>query len=148
MSLGSTLLASALEALSSRSPGTGALRSTIGSVLRFPIQAVAVFVTAPFLAIRVATIAKNPWRRAIATTGLLISVLLAWLAGTFLGTLVGALFIASDVGVLVGLGFLFGSLMSVVLSVAFCLLVFDATSWLFLQMSAEDVVEALKAAYD
>lgn len=145
MGLASSLLSSALTALSHRSEGTGALRSAVGSVMRFPIKAIAVFIAAPYLVLKVAMLARNPWRRTIAVIGLFLSVGLAWLAGTSLGSVVGAIFIASQVSILIGIGFLLGTTLSVVLSVAFCLLVFNATSWLFLQMSAEDVVECLKA---
>jgi hypothetical protein len=145
MSLTSTLFASALDALIKRPTGSGSLATVAKSVLRYPIKAVAAFVVAPFLAFRVARAARNPARRAIAGIGLFVAVLLAWLAGTFLGTAVGALLVMSHIGLFWGIGFLIGTTLSVALSVVFSILVLNATSWLFLHMSSEEVVAYLNS---
>lgn len=145
MSLITTLLSTAIGAIpKDATRGVGTLGSIIKSVARYPIKALATFFMAPILALRVASLAKNPIRRVIAAVGLLLSVLFAWLAGTFLGSLVGAVFVLSHFGPLMAFGFLVGSTLSVVLSAAFSIFVLNATSWLFLHMSSEDVVEHLR----
>lgn len=145
MSLFTTLYTTAISAMQKDAEqGGGALRSITRTVVRYPIKAIATFLLAPFLAIRVAMIVKNPIRRTIAIVGLLLSVVLAWLAGTLLGSTLGALFVMSHVSVLMGIGFLLGTTFSVVLSAAFSIFVLNATSWIFLHMSSEDVVEHLK----
>lgn len=146
MSMFATLLQSIFGAVSKEAGNGSSLSSIIKSVVRYPIKTIATFFTAPILILRLALTVKNPIRRLIAVVGLLISILLAYLAGTFLGSVVGAIFIFSHVGPLVAAGFLLGSTLSVVLSVAFTLFVFNATSWLFLHMSSEDVVEHLRSA--
>jgi len=119
--------------------------TVLKSIARYPIKAVAAFFVAPFLAFRVARMAKNPVRRAVAGVGLFISVLLGWFAGTALGTAAGALLIASKVGLLWGIAFFVGTLLSVTLSVAFSILVFNATALFFLHASSEEVIEYLCA---
>ena len=142
----SQLAVSALEAvLRQRKTGGSSVRAAATSVLRYPLKAVAAFFTAPFLAFRVARVAKNPVRRLIAGVGLFIAMLAGWFAGTALGTAAGALLIASHVGLLWGLAFFVGTSISVVMSVAFSFLVLNATAWLFLHISSEEVVEYLRS---
>lgn len=130
---------------SSSEKGSGALSTTISTVVRYPIKALAAFFVAPLLAFRIARIAKNPLRRAVATIGMLIAVLLAWLAGTFLGSLAGAALISSKFGFLVALGFLVGTTLSVVLSVTFSILVLNATCLFFVHASKQEVIDYLVA---
>jgi len=144
-----SLFAIGMEAIAkNRSNGQGALAGAMASIMRYPIKAVAAFLVAPFLVFRVAKFAKNPIRRVIATVGLFLSILLSWAAGTFLGTMAGALFVLSKLGPLIALGFVLGTILSVTLSVAFSMLVLNATSWLFLQLSSEDVIAHLKSISD
>lgn len=128
-----------------RARGGSSLGGAIAAVVRLPFRAIAAFFTAPFLAFRVAAVAKNPVRRAIAGVGLFIAMLAGWFAGTFLGTTTAALLIAAKVGLFWGFAFFIGTTISVVLSVAFSYLVLSATSYFFLQMSSEDVVEYLRS---
>lgn len=147
MSWTSTVFATAIEALSRRSKEESTpLRTVARSIWRSPIKLVAAFIFAPFLAFRVARAAKNRTRRLIAGAGLFLAILLAWLAGTLLGTAAGALLIASQVGIIWGLAFFVGTAVSVTLSVAFSILVLNATSLLFLQLSSEEVVEYLRTS--
>lgn len=140
-----SLFASGMEAISkSQSNGKGALAAAIFSIIRYPIKAIAAFVVAPFLVFRVARYAKNPIRRGVATVGLFMAVLSAWVAGTFLGTLAGGLFVLSKFGPFIAMGFLLGTTLSVILSVAFSMIVLNATSWFFLQLSSDDVIAHLK----
>ena len=140
------LFATGMEAITkNRNNGQGALAGAMASVIRYPIKAVAAFAVAPFLAFRVARFAKNPIRRAIATVGLFLAVLLAWAAGTFLGTMAGALLVLSAFGPIIALGFVLGTTLSVTLSVSFSILVLNATSWFFLHLSSEDVIAHLKS---
>ncbi|UCV07203.1 hypothetical protein [Dechloromonas denitrificans] len=140
------LIANGLEAItSSKDKNGGALFATLSSVLRYPIKAIAAFILAPFLAFRIAALAKNPIRRLIAGTGLVLAIFLAWAAGTFLGTMIGALFVGSKFGFVVGAGFLLGTAVSVTLSVAFSILVLNTTAWAFLHLSSEEVISYLKS---
>lgn len=132
-------------ALKQKSSGGSAFRTVATSVLRTPVKAVAAFICAPFLALRVALAAKNPVRRAIAGAGLFIAVMAAWFAGTFLGTLAGAALVAAKLGLFWGFAFLISTSISVVLSVTFSLLVLNATALFFLHMSSEEVVQYLQA---
>lgn len=146
MSIFSTLFSAAITAIpKDAANGVSTLGSITRSVTRYPIKAFATFFMAPILIVRVARVTKNPIRRLIASIGLFLAVLLSYISGTFLGSVVGALFVASHVGWLVGLGFLVGSTLSVFLSLIFSIFVLNATSWIFLQMSAEDVVEHLNS---
>lgn len=140
-----SIFATGIEALrKNQSTGRSSLIATLSSVARYPLKAIAAFITAPFLAYRVARSAKNPFRRMIASVGLVLAVLLALGAGTFLGTVAGGILIYSAFGPLIALGFILGTALSVILSVTFSIFVLNATSWLFLHMSSEDVIEYLK----
>jgi len=119
------------------------LKRLFHKVASHPIKMLAAFFTAPILITRLALTVRNPWRRTIAIVGLILSVSLAYLSGTFLGTVAGALFVMSGVGVLVGLGFLIGSFLSIFLSLAFSLLTLNTVSLLFLKMSTQEVVDYL-----
>jgi hypothetical protein len=112
-------------------------------VIGHPVKVVASFVTAPILVIRIAWTVKNPVRRTIAIVGLLLSLALSYVAATFLGTLAGAAFVASNIGILAGIGFFVGTTLSVYLSVIFSILVFNAVSFVFLKISAQEVVDHL-----
>lgn len=148
MSLTANIFATAIDALSKKPDGSGSLITVIRSLVRYPVKTVAAFLCAPILAFRVARVAKNPIRRLIASTGLFISFILAWFAGTFIGTATGAALISTKFGVLVGLGFFIGTSFSITLSVAFSIVVLNASSWFFLQMSSEEVVAYLKSISD
>lgn len=146
MSWTATLFATALDALSKKPKGSGSpFGSVTKSVLRYPIKTIAAFVTAPFLAFRVARSAKNPTRRVMAGIGLFIAITMAWLAGTLIGTATGALLIMSHMGLMWGLAFFVGTTLSVTLSVIFSILVLNATAWFFLHMSSEEVIDYLRS---
>lgn len=113
-------------------------------VASHPIKMIAAFFTAPFLMVRVALKVKNPIRRILSVSGLIVALLLAYLAGTFLGSLAGAAFVASQVGYLMAAGFLIGSTLSVLFSVTFCIFVFNLVSLVFLKMSTQEVVDYLQ----
>lgn len=119
------------------------VKSIFKKVVSHPIKMLAAFFSAPFLIIRLAIVVQNPWRRGIAVVGLFLAVLLAYLSGTFLGTFVGAMLVMSGVGFLVGVGFLFGSLLSVFLSLTFSVLVLNSVSFIFLKLSTQEVVDYL-----
>lgn len=121
----------------------GRLKLIFKQVASHPIKMLAAFFSAPFLIVRLAITMRNPWRRFIAIFGLILGLVLAYLSGTFLGTFVGAWFVMSGVGVLVGLGFLFGSLLSVFLSLTFSVFVLNAVSFIFLKLSTQEVVDYL-----
>ncbi|PIV91798.1 MAG: hypothetical protein COW45_03370 [Gallionellales bacterium CG17_big_fil_post_rev_8_21_14_2_50_54_146] len=120
MSWSAALFATAIEAIGKDSTsGANALRSIVKSVIRFPIKTIAAFFMAPILVFKVAMVAKNPFRRLIAIVGLLLSVVLSWLAGTLLGSVAGFIFVGTHIGWLVAFGFFFVTTLSVILSVAF-----------------------------
>jgi len=140
------LFAAGIDAINkNQKNGQVALATTLSSIIRQPIKIIAAFVVAPFLAFRIARAAKNPIRRAIASVGLVLAVLLACAAGTFLGSMAGAVLVLSAFGPLMAIGFLLGTTLSLTLSVAFSILVLNATSWFFLHMSSEDVIAYLNS---
>jgi hypothetical protein len=57
----------------------------------------------------------------------------------------GAALVFSAFGPLMAIGFLIGTTLSITLSVAFSILVLNATSWFFLHMSSEDVIAYLNS---
>ena len=122
-------------------------KSKIGAIFKkiasHPFKVLASFFAAPFLVFRIALLVDNPMRRIIAIIGLLLSLALSYVAATFLGTLVGAVFVASHIGILAGIGFLFGTALSVYLSVIFSIIVFNTVSFVFLKVSSQDVVDYL-----
>ena len=122
----------------------GNLMSVFSKIYAYPIKIIASYVFAPILVVRIALIVKDPMRRLIAVLGLLLSILGAYGAATFLGTIAGALFVGSHIGILSGFGFFFGTVISVWLSVVFSIVVFNSISWFFLHMSSQEVVEYLK----
>ena len=143
---GKSAIESVLDAiLSDASQERSKLKRIFQSIASHPIKMLAAFFAAPFLIVRLAVTVRNPWRRTIAIVGLVLAVVLAYLAGTFLGTVAGALLVMSGVGVLVGLGFLVGTFLSVFLSLSFSLIVLNTVSLLFLKMSSKEVVDYLKS---
>ena len=136
------------QALSAVANDVSKEKSKLGHIFRkvasHPIKMVAAFFTAPFLMIRVAWKVENPIRRIIAIVGFIIAFLSAYVAGTFLGSIMGAVFVASKVGYIVAFGFLLGTTTSVMLSVTFCIFVFNSLSLVFLKMSSQDVVDYLQ----
>lgn len=122
-------------------------KSKFGAVFKkiagHPIKVLASYIAAPVLVFKIAWKVENPIRRTIAIVGLLLSLVLSYLAATFLGTLAGAAFVASHIGVLAAIGFLVGTTLSVYLSVIFSILVFNSVSFIFLKISAQEVVDYL-----
>jgi len=68
---------------------------------------------------------------------------LAYIAGTFLGSLAGAFFVMTHIGFWVGIGFLIGTTLSVYLSVIFSIIVCNTVSFVFLKITAQEVVDYL-----
>lgn len=126
----------ALSALSRRAEGSSGMGSALRSVGRYPLRAVMAFLAAPFLAFRVARYAKSPLRRLVAGTGLFLSLLAAWFAGTFVGSITAAVLVGAKFGALWGIALLVGMSLSVVLSVSFSLVVFNAVALFFLHASS------------
>lgn len=120
------------------------IRSLLKSVLSHPLKLAATFIFAPILLIKVASKVENRGRRIIAYTGLSLSILLSYCAGTFLGTMAGAIFVTTNIGILAGFGFLIGTSFSIFLSVLFCFLILNSTSFLFLKISTQEVIDHLK----
>lgn len=119
--------------------------TTAKSIYRHPVKLLATYIAAPYLVWCIARRASNPNRKYIAALGLFISVLLAWAAGTFLGTFTGAMLITSGFGAFWGISFFIGTSISAILSVAFSVAALNASSYLFLQLSSEDVIEHLRS---
>lgn len=139
------VLANAMAALASTNERNGSrIGDLILAIVRYPAKTVAVFLLAHLLVFRIAALAKNPIRRTISGVGLFLAVLLAMCAGTYLGTALGALFTASQFGITTAIGFLIGTSFSVTLSIVFSVIVLNATSWIFLHISNEDVIEYLR----
>jgi hypothetical protein len=141
-----SFFASALEAIPrGRAAGQSSVASAVRSVVRAPLKAIAAFLFAPFLVLRVARIATDSKRRWVAAVGLFVSAVLALAAGTLLGTLTGTFLIAQLFGWGTAIGFLVGTTFSVILTVTFQVLVLNATCFLFLGLSSGEVVEYLKS---
>lgn len=121
----------------------GKLRAVFKRIAGHPVKILASFLSAPFLVARIAWRTKNPVRRFVALIGLLLSLFLAYGAATFLGSLTGALFIASQVGIIAGIGFFIGAGLSVYLSVIFSILVLNSVAFLFLKLSTQEVLDYL-----
>ena len=119
-------------------------KAVFKKVAGHPIKILASFIAAPFLIIKIAWMVNNPIRRIIAIIGLLLSLLLSYAAATLLGTLVGALFVASHIGILTGVGFLFGTTLSIYLSVIFSIIEFNSVSFIFLKASSQEVIDYLQ----
>jgi hypothetical protein len=120
------------------------LRTIAKEVMSYPIKALAAFIIAPILVMKVALTVKNPLRRTVAIVGLLLALLLSYVAGTALGGFAGFLIIASSIGWLAAVGFAVGTFLSVVLSVTFSIFVFNLVSYIFLKMSSQEVLDYLK----
>jgi len=141
-----TLFASALESIPrSASSGNSSFAAVVRSVIRAPLKAIAAFIFAPFLVLRVDAIATDSRRKWIAAIGLFLASILSLAAGTFLGSLAGAFLVNTLFGPLMAIGFLLGTAFSVVLTVTFQVLVLNATCFLFLGLSSEEVVDYLKS---
>lgn len=142
-----SLFASALGALAqSKADGRIPLIAVLRSVVRTPLKAIGAFVFAPFLVLRIVAMARDPRRKWIAAIGLFLAAVLSLGAGTFLGSLTGALLIGEFFGMGKAAVFLIGTSFSVVLTVTFQVLVLNATCFLFLGLSSEEVVEYLQRA--
>lgn len=113
------------------------------AIFKQPIKLIAAFLTAPALLFKIIRRAENPRRRAMAKLGLVVGVVGAYLAGTFLGTTAAALLITAKVGLIMGLAFWFGTGLSIFLTVLFQLLVFNVITYGFLHMSSEEVMQYL-----
>ncbi|MFC0709970.1 hypothetical protein [Azorhizophilus paspali] len=138
--LGSGIFALARNAANEK----GRLGEVFHRIASHPVKVLASFIMAPVLIVRIAFLVKDPRRRLVAIVGLLLSVLLSYGAATFLGTLVGAAFVASHIGLLAGIGFLFGTTLSVYLSVVFSIVVFHAVSFVFLKIGSQEVLDYLR----
>jgi len=123
------------------------LTTVIGKVFRYPLKMAVLFVASPILLFLIAKSArKSLLQRVIAAFGLLLGIGIAVAVFLFMRTLSGALLMLIHFGVLGFLGFLLGTTLSIVITVAFCLWLLLLISWVFLHMSSEDIVDALKDA--
>jgi ABC-type Mn2+/Zn2+ transport system permease subunit len=111
-----------------------------------PLKAIGAFLFAPFLVFRVASLATDKRRKWVAAIGLFFATVLSLGAGTFLGSLAGFFLMSSLFGPWIAIGFLVGTTFSVVLTITFQVLVLNATCFLFLGLSSEEVVESLQRA--
>ncbi|MEN8206866.1 MAG: hypothetical protein ABFS24_12760, partial [Pseudomonadota bacterium] len=67
------------------------LRHIWHQIKTYPAKAIAAFFTAPILIIKVALTVKDPIRRIIAVTGIVLALILAYVVGTLAGTVAFAL---------------------------------------------------------
>jgi hypothetical protein len=142
-----SLFSTALGAVAqSRSEGRNSVASVIRTIIRAPLKAIGAFIFAPFLVFCVASLATDKRRKWVAAIGLFAAVLLSLGAGTLLGTLAGAFLVNSLFGPWIAIGFLVGTTFSVVLTLTFQVLVLNATCFLFLGLSSEEVVGYLQKA--
>ena len=131
------------EALTAAADEKGKLSRIFKRVASHPVKMIAAFFAAPFLMLRIAWSVKNQVRRFLAIVGLIVAFLMSYVAGTFLGSIAGAALIASKVGYIMALGFLVGTTLSMILSVTFCVFVFNFVSFIFLKMNTQEVIDHL-----
>lgn len=144
MSFTATLLGKGLLAIADQTSIEGSkVKAVIKAIRSYPFKVIATFFVAPFLLLRLAFRVENPFRRTMAVCGILLSIVFAYVAGTFLGSLAGALFILSHYGPLMAVGFLIGSTVSVIFTVTFIIIILNSTSWLFLHLSSQEVIDHL-----
>lgn len=142
-----SLFATGLGAVAqSRAEGRSSIASVMRSIVRTPLKAIGAFIFAPFLVVRVASLATDKRRKWVAAIGLFLAAVLSPGAGTFLGSLAGAYLMNILFGSGTAIGFLIGTTFSVVLTITFQVLVLNATCFLFLGLSSEEVVECLQKA--
>ena len=141
--LGGTAISLIEKVVDSSSEEGKNFRSTVKVLLSHPIKLIASYFTAPFLLFRIALNVKSPVRRWIAIVGIFLSVVAAYVAGTFLGTLAGLALVTTKIGFLFGIGFLVGSFVSILFTVLFQLLVLNFISYLFLKLNTQEVIDYL-----
>jgi hypothetical protein len=129
--------------VASKNEGRSLLGSAIRSISHAPLKAVGAFIFAPFLVFRVVRIASDKRRRWVAAIGLFVAAILAIGAGTLLGSLAGAILMNTLFGPWVAIGFFLGTALSVFFTVIFQILILNATCFLFLGLSSEEVVNYL-----
>ncbi len=113
-------------------------------LLSHPIKLVAAYIFSPILMVKlVVRSSNNPVRRGIAIFGLILALIGSYIAGTLLGGFLGFILIATNVGVLTAIGFIFGTTMSFILSTAFSLIVFNFIAFVFLKISKQEVIDYL-----
>lgn len=120
------------------------VRAVFRKIVSYPFKVLATFLAAPFLVFKVARLVDDPLRRAIAIFGLLLSLLLSYLAGTFIGTALGALFVLSAIGPIAAIGVFLGTATSVILSVTFSIIVLNSVSYLFLKINTQEIIDYLR----
>ena len=140
-----SLFASALSSMAqSKAEGRSSLPSVVRSIVCAPLKAIGAFILAPLLVFRVVKLATDRRRKWVAALGLIIASLLAIGAGTLLGSLAGAFLVNTLFGPWVAIGFLVGTSFSVLFAVVFQVFILNATCFLFLGLSSEEVVEHLQ----
>ena len=118
------------------------------TLISYPFKTIALFILAPFFLLKVILKVKNRWRKFIAILGLIVSVIVSYVAGTFLGSTAGSIFVIYNIGLWYGLAFFVGTLTSSVITVAFMILLFNLISTVFLKISTSEVVEYLEEMTD
>lgn len=122
------------------------IKEIFKSIYRYPIKLLATYILSPFLIILIVKNSKlSTPKRIIAMLGVTISIIAGYASFTFLGTFGGSIFIASQIGILSGFGFLLGTLFSVYLTVIFCILLINFFCTIFLKLSSDDVVHYLES---
>lgn len=141
----SSLFSSAMENIpKSAAAGRIPFLAVLGSVIRAPLKAIASFIFAPFLVLRLVATAKDNRRKLIAAFGLISACILSMMAGSFLGSLAGMYFIYNVFGAIPAIGYLVGTSLSVIFTVTFQILILNATCFLFLGLSSQEIVDYLK----
>ena len=131
----------------------GKIKALFTSILRIPIKVIATFILSPImLVIILINVRKNDKismiRFYMIIIGFVIAIIVSYLAGTFLGGLAGAIFIASHIGYITAIGFIIGSSLSVFITVAFQIIIFNLTTTLFLKISQKETIKYLEEMLD
>jgi len=127
----------------------GNLRKIFNAIWRYPVKALATFIFSPILSlILIYRLAKQKGsisfiRLGIGISGLILALISSYLVGTLLGSLTIALFVMSNIGILVGFGFILGTAFSIYLTVIIQILIFNFITTVFLKMNSDDVINYL-----
>lgn len=114
------------------------------TLVRYPLKTIGLYIMAPFFLLRVIFKVPNKWRKFTAILGLIVSTAVSYAAGTFLGSVAGFIFVTNSVGIIYGLGFLFGTLLSTTLTILFCILTFNLVASVFLKISTSQIIGYLE----
>ena len=127
----------------------GKIRKIFHAIWRYPLKSLAAFIFSPVLSvILIYRLAKQKNRASfirigIGIAGMVLAIICSYLIGTVLGSFTAALFIMTNIGVLAGAGFIFGTAFSIYFTVIIQIIIFNFISTVFLKINSDDVIKYL-----